>query len=206
MTNSQPAVSTTSDSITVEDADALVASVDAVMSPVTARAGYMMGANIDAGWTPDHAAAWEGLIEISRRLRRCAEAQLDEEHGLSISMLGIMGRLLAAPALTLRQTDLANAMGLSLSRVSRVIDILEQRELVVRQLCPSDARVTNIKLTPAGRARVTKAQDTIHAYVQQTYFQRLTAEEISTLATIFTRLITLHAQDAGPAQASDCGA
>ena len=73
----------------------------------------------------DEAIAWEGLLELSRRFRRSAENLLAAEGDLSISMLGITGCLVRAERRMLRQTELAEAMGLSLSRVSRVIDLLE---------------------------------------------------------------------------------
>jgi DNA-binding MarR family transcriptional regulator len=160
-----------------------------LIAAVTARAGYMMGDQADQ-WPPTQAAAWEGFLELSRRLRRDAEALVEERHQLSISMLGIMGRLARAPKHTLRQTDLADAMGLSLSRISRIIDILEQHQLVTRHTCPTDARATNVKLTRAGHRRTTTAQTTLHAYVRQAFLDQLTDQETTTLATLLTRLIT----------------
>lgn len=159
------------------------------LAPVLARAGYMMGEHPGRAWTADHALAWEGLLEVVRRMRRDAEATLEREHDLSISMAGILGRLLAAPKQTLRQTDLADAMGLSLSRISRIIDILESRGLVERQPCPADARATNVKLTRSGRTRTTAAQATTFAFVQRAFSDRLDDEEISFLAGIVARLL-----------------
>ena len=174
----------------MEPADTRRTDGDARMRAVTARAGYMMGTNVDTGWSAEQAAAWEGLLELGRRLRRDAESVLEERHDLGVSMLGIMGRLERAPTRTLRQTDLAEAMGLSLSRISRVIDVLEKRELVKRVPCPSDARATNVTLTPAGRRRTATAQDTIHDFVQRAFLTRLDDDEIALLGRVFTRLIT----------------
>lgn len=162
--------------------------VDA-LAPVTARAGYMMGAHAEREWAPHQALAWEGLLEVTRRLRRDAEAALEDGHGLSISMLGILGRLLRAPDRTLRQTDLADAMGLSLSRISRVIDILERRELVVRRRCPSDARAVNVTVTEAGTARAEAAQADVFAFVNRAFTDRLTDEELRLLAGVVARLL-----------------
>jgi len=110
------------------------------MAAVTARAGYMMGENVDRAWSTEHARAWEGFLELSRQLRREADGVLEPVEGLTVSMLGVMGRLARADDLTLRQTDIAGAMGLSFSRVSRLIDTLEARGLVERRPCPTDAR------------------------------------------------------------------
>lgn len=159
------------------------------LAPVTARAAYMMGVHAEREWAPHQALAWEGLLEVARRLRREAEATLEEGHGLSISMLGILGRLLRAPDHTLRQTDLAEAMGLSLSRISRVIDILEQRGLVTRNRCPSDARAVNVTITGAGRERAEAAQTGVFGFVNAAFTDRLSDDELRLLAGIVTRLL-----------------
>ena len=158
------------------------------MPGVMARAGNMMGRNVD-GWSPEQAAAWEGLLELARVLRRDAEDALEGGHEIGASMLGILGRLLRAPRETLRQTDLADAMGLSLSRVSRLIDALEARGLVARRPCPGDARAVNVELTATGRTRATAAQDTVHALVAERFMDPLSADEVAVLARVFTRLI-----------------
>jgi len=161
-----------------------------VLAPVTARAAYMMGARAEREWAPHQALAWEGLLDVARRLRRDAETALEDGHGLSISMLGILGRLLRAPDHTLHQIDLADAMGLSLSRISRVIDILERRELVVRRRCPSDARAVNVTVTAAGEALAQDAQAGVFAFVEGAFTNRLTDDEVRALAGIVARLLT----------------
>ena len=158
------------------------------MPGVAARAVNMMGRNAE-DWSPEQAAAWEGLLELARVLRRDAEALLEEGHEVGISMLGILGRLVRAPGRTLRQTDLADAMGLSLSRVSRLIDALAARGLVERRPCPGDARAVNVALTSTGRVRASAAQDTIHAFVAERFMDHVSPEEISVLARVFSRLI-----------------
>jgi DNA-binding MarR family transcriptional regulator len=88
-------------------------------------------------------------------------------------------------------------MGLSLSRVSRITDILEERALVERQPCPTDARATNVKLTRRGLTVTRKAQDAVFAFVQQVFFDALGDDDVRTLAGVFTRLLTRTA-DAAP--------
>jgi DNA-binding MarR family transcriptional regulator len=162
---------------------------DAAMTRVTARAGYMMGENVDRAWTPEHARAWEGFLELSRQLRRAADGVLEPVDGLTVSMLGIMGRLVRAESRTLRQTDIAAAMGLSFSRISRLIDTLEARGLVVRRPCPTDARAVNVTLTADGLALTRRAQDAVFAFVEEHFFAPLDEAEIGTLAEVFGRLV-----------------
>jgi len=149
----------------------------------------MMGCDAERDWTRDDALAWEGLLELSRRLRRQAEDLLTSEDDLSVSMLGIMGRLSRAERMTLRQTELAEAMGLSVSRVSRIIDLLERRRFVERNTCPADARATNVTLTRRGRDRTVTAQHRLFVFVEQAFAGKLTPDEASTLASVFGRLL-----------------
>lgn len=156
---------------------------------VAARAVLMMGHDAEQAWTVDDALAWEGMLEISRRLRRRAEDMLTRDDDLSVSMLGIMGRLVRAQDMTLRQTALAEATGLSVSRVSRIIDLLGERGLVVRCACPTDARATDIAVTALGRARTVRAQRRLFAFVEESFAGRLTPDERATLARVFARLL-----------------
>ena len=160
-----------------------------MMAAITARAGYMMGPNVDRAWTPEHAAAWEGFLELSRRLRRDAEGVLEPHAELGVSGLGILGRLARAERRTLRQTELGDAMGLSVSRISRLVDTLESRGYVTRRPCPGDARAINVELTDAGLAVAGRAQNSVFEFVQSRFFEGLSAEEIRTLASVFTRLL-----------------
>ena len=159
------------------------------MAAVTARAGYMMGDNVDRAWSPEHARAWEGFLELSRQLRRAADGVLEPVDGLTVSTLGIMGRLARAESRTLRQTDIAEAMGLSFSRVSRLIDTLEARRLVERRPCPTDARAVNVTLTADGLALTRRAQDAVFAFVEEHFFESLDEAEIVMLSHVFTRLV-----------------
>lgn len=167
------------------------------MAAVTARAHYMMGENVEREWSPAHAAAWEGFLEVGRRLRREAEDVLEPHEDLGVSGLGILGRLACAESRTLRQTALADAMGLSLSRVSRLIDALEERGYVARRPCPGDARATNVELTTARLAIARRAQDSVFAFVQSRFFDGLSEAEVRTLASVFTRLVTRGGPGAG---------
>ena len=162
---------------------------------IAARAWHMMGPDAERAWNGEDAMAWEGMVEVHRRLRRQVEDVLSRDEELSISMLGLLGRLTRAEQLTLRQTALAEAMGLSLSRVSRVIDLLEQRGYVERQNCPSDARATNIVLTPRGAEVAARAQQRMFRFVQSAFFDQLEPDEVAMLATIFSKLIRASAAD-----------
>lgn len=148
---------------------------------------YVVGDDGLTRWSDTHADAWIGLLETHKKLTRALEAELEAEHGLSLSSLEIMGRLAAAEGRILRLSSLAEQTGLSLSRVSRIMDVLEARRLVERRLCPSDARARNAWLTDAGLELLRAAQATHFAGVQRRFFDQMDTEEVAALAATFGR-------------------
>ena len=149
-------------------------------------------------WSSVQAEAWIGLLETHKRLTRALEAELEAEHGLSLSSVELLGRLAAADSGRLRLSALAVQASLSLSRVSRLVDGLEARRLVRREACPSDARAVEAHLTDAGLTLARAAQATHAASVRTRFFDHLEPGEAERLAAIFARF--------APEGASQCSA
>jgi DNA-binding MarR family transcriptional regulator len=148
----------------------------------------VIGADGLASWSDRHADAWIGFLETHKQLRRALDAELEAQHGLSLSGLEVLGRLAAADDRQLRLSVLAGEAGLSLSRVSRIVDLLEARGLVSRRTCPDDARAVEAHLTPKGLELAREAQATHFASVQRRFFDKLEAGELEVLASVFGRL------------------
>lgn len=163
-----------------------------------AECAYVVGDDGLATWSETHADAWIGLLETHKRLTRTLDAELEAQHGLTLSGVEVLGRLAASEDRSMRLTALAGATGLSLSRISRIVDTLQARKLVERHSCPGDARAVAAKLTDAGLKLVREAQASHFASVQERFFERLNAAEISMLADIFGRF--------APRAAGDCSA
>src|SRR3954464_6961334 len=113
----------------------------------TKACSYVVGDDGLATWTDTHKHAWIGMLETHKLLTRALDAELEAEHGLSLSGVEILGRLAAAEDRSLRLSECASATGLSLSRVSRIVDMLEQRKLVERRACDTDGRAVHARLT-----------------------------------------------------------
>jgi DNA-binding MarR family transcriptional regulator len=154
----------------------------------SARSRYLLGDAIHA-WPPETAAAWTGLLDVVARLRRDLDRRLEAEHGLSASMVGLLGRLAAADRRTLRLSDIAASMAISLGRVSRIVDAVERRGLVERRPNPSDRRATDARLTRKGTAVTHKAQATAAAVVKRSFVEALDADRMQALAAAFGALL-----------------
>jgi MarR family 2-MHQ and catechol resistance regulon transcriptional repressor len=71
--------------------------------------------------------------------------------GLSMSDFDVLIRLARSVGQRLRMTDLATQTALSTSGITRVVDRLEQRGLVRREICPSDRRGSFAVITEPGQ-------------------------------------------------------
>lgn len=69
----------------------------------------------------------------------------------------------------LKQIDLEDKLGLSLSATSRMIAKLEEKNcgVIARQVCPEDKRAVYIVLTPKGRNLVESVNPLIDKALQQ---------------------------------------
>jgi DNA-binding MarR family transcriptional regulator len=87
---------------------------------------------------------------VSKRL----DGPLSSVHGVSFADFMLLLHLGNAPDYRMRRIDLADAVGLTPSGVTRALGPLERIGLVGREAHPRDARVAYAVLTPAGQERL----------------------------------------------------
>lgn len=145
--------------------------------------------------------AWARLLRGHAALRRSLTAELQEEHGLSVTDYEALLLLSRAEEGMLRRVDLADGLGLSASGVTRMLDGLERQRLVDKATCDSDARVTYAVLTDTGRARLEQASRSHVATIQAVFAERFDEHELVTLAKLLERL-----PGAGGASGEACSA
>ncbi|MGW5721017.1 MarR family winged helix-turn-helix transcriptional regulator [Amycolatopsis sp. NPDC003865] len=149
----------------------------------------------------DEAPFWRALMRITTALPRALEDQFLPETGLAITDYGVLVALSEAPDHLLRISALAATTGLSLSRISRVVDDLTRRGLVEKRKCAEDGRASNAVLTGAGLARLEAAYPSHLARVRASVFDHLSADDIRTAGPVLARLAA--ALDAAP-PTDDC--
>jgi DNA-binding MarR family transcriptional regulator len=102
--------------------------------------------------------SWRALADRHARVTCALERVLQDEHGLGVSEFEVMERLAAPDKDQHRMQDLADAVYLSQSALSRLIGRLESEGLVTRAICSEDRRGIFACLTEQGRTRYEAAK------------------------------------------------
>jgi DNA-binding MarR family transcriptional regulator len=104
--------------------------------------------------------AWHELLDCHAKTTSALERRLQHEHGLGVSEYEVLERLAAYDKAERRMQELADAVHLSQSALSRVVARLEADGLVRRGMCPEDRRGIMACLTDDGRERYEQARPT----------------------------------------------
>lgn len=116
---------------------------------------------------------WVRFLAAHSAITHELEAQLMGAHGLTLSDYDVLVQLARAPEQRLRNIELANAIVLTRSGVTRLVDGLERDGLVMRISCPSDKRGTLVQLTDEGMARLREATGTHLDGVRELFLERI---------------------------------
>src|SRR3954453_9065581 len=120
--------------------------------------GYVLGETGIVRWSDTNAEVRIGFLEAHKRRPRALDAELDGEHGLTLSAVEVLGRVAPTDDRCMRLSKLAGATGLSLSRISRIVDARAGRGLVIRKGRDEAARAVEAHLTDAGLSLARAAQ------------------------------------------------
>ena len=136
----------------------------------------------------DDLRAWRSFLRAHAAATRVLEAELEAGEGLALPSYDVLVQLAESPDGALRMSDLATAVLLSRSGLTRLVDRLAADGLVERRACPSDARGTLAVLTEAGRDRLRQASPTHLAGVHEHFTSKFTDDELATLVTLLSRI------------------
>jgi DNA-binding MarR family transcriptional regulator len=100
---------------------------------------------------------WRRLLSVQCRLRERLDHELQADSGVTLGEYDVLVHLSEAPGRALRMSELASRLLLSRSGLTRRVDGLVRRGLVVRRPCDDDGRGALAELTPAGWARLERA-------------------------------------------------
>jgi DNA-binding MarR family transcriptional regulator len=134
--------------------------------------------------------AWRGMLRVHAALSKQLDAQLEAEHGLSLTSYEVLMYLADAQDARMRMHDLASSVLLSRSGLTRLVDRLERDGHLERCSCSHDARGAFAVLTPAGREKLTAARETHLAGVRTMFVRHFSEEQLEILGDGWDRVLT----------------
>ncbi len=132
--------------------------------------------------------AWRNFLRTHAHLLRMLEQDLQTHHKISIGSYDVLVQLAEAPAGRLRMSELAEAVLLSRSGLTRLVDRLQKDGLVERQPDRFDARGLFTVLTEKGRDALRDASTVHLAGVSRLVLDRLSEPELVQLSELMRRL------------------
>jgi DNA-binding MarR family transcriptional regulator len=126
--------------------------------------------------------AYRGFLRAHARVTRCLEGDLIAEQRLTLAAYDVLEALAEARENRLRMTELADAVLLSRSGVTRLVDRLERVGLVRRVRVDSDGRGVQAVITERGQNRLRTASSTHLNGVVRYFVDPLSGRELEELA------------------------
>jgi DNA-binding MarR family transcriptional regulator len=133
-------------------------------------------------------AAWRSFLRTHTHLLRRLGQDLQADHKIGLASYDVLVQLAEAPENRSRMSELAEAVLLSRSGLTRLVDRLQREGLVERQPDPDDARGLFTVLTTQGRNALRDAAVVHLAGVSELVLERLTDDELRQLQALMNKL------------------
>lgn len=133
--------------------------------------------------------AWVAVLVSTTMLLRKIEKDLNERGCMAIELYDVLLTLEHAPDRRMRMSDLADAVILSPSGITRLVDRLESLGYVFRHTCERDRRATYAILTPEGLAARESAWPHYREAVHRHFGQHLSDEESALVRDVLRKTI-----------------
>lgn len=145
------------------------------------------GHGIGRSSTKDSLRTWLQLIKCSKRIEQEMSARFRENYSSSLSRFDVLAHLYQAGKQGLSTTQLARRLLASKGNITRLLDRMEEDELIRRRPNPTDRRISDIFLSRRG-AESFAAMAAEHERWSDEIFGDLDEGEKALLADLLTRL------------------
>lgn len=133
------------------------------------------------------AQVWELTLRTVTGLVRAFEEDMKAE-GFSLTWYDVLIQLVETPEHRLRMQDLADAVILSRSGLTRLIDRMDEAGLVSREAATDDRRGSYAVLTEQGRATYDRLSRGHHRMIDERFSKRLTNADLRALQRAMRKL------------------
>ncbi len=137
----------------------------------------------------DFVRAWSALLRLHAQLVPKIDRDLQRLTGMPLSWYDVLLELNAAPQRRLRMLELGEAVVLSRTRVSRIVDELVVAGYVTKVPNPEDGRSAFTELTATGRAAFRKTAPVYLDRIRAELGAHVTAHDAAVLRRILERAL-----------------
>jgi DNA-binding MarR family transcriptional regulator len=138
---------------------------------------------------PPQQVAWRLFLTVHALAYRRIDDGLLDKDCLSFDDYDVLLTVNESEGETLRMSELAEAVLLSNSGMSRRVARLVERGLLHRDQCVQDGRVFRVRLSGAGRKALDKAWGVYSGLIEETFASHVSEAEAKSLARIFQRIL-----------------
>jgi DNA-binding MarR family transcriptional regulator len=139
--------------------------------------------------SPEQRAAWSGFIRAHASIVRELDAEMQATHGLALSSFDVLVQLSLAPEGRMQMFELAEAVHISRSGLTRLVDRLEREGLLERIRGERDPRQVFASITERGLERLAETTPAHLAGVRERFLDRLSQAQLEQLAEVWRRLL-----------------
>jgi DNA-binding MarR family transcriptional regulator len=136
---------------------------------------------------PDRLAVWRSFLAAHAAITQQLGQELQAERGLPLGWYDVLLQLHEAGG-RLRMQELASALLVHKSSLTRLVDRLEESGYVEREPCDEDGRGYNAVLTREGRDLLRRAAPTHLRGIQEHFASNLTDSDVIALQRVFAKL------------------
>ena len=139
--------------------------------------------------SPEERAAWSGFIRAHATIVKDLDAELQAAHGLPLSSFDVLLQLSLVPEGRMQMSELAEAVHLSRSGLTRMVDRLERQGLLERHRGDRDPRQVFACITGPGLERLAETTPTHLTGVRRRFLERLSQTQLEQLAAVWNQLL-----------------
>lgn len=134
-------------------------------------------------------AVWEAFLRIHATIIPLLECEMREAQDLPLIWYNVLSHLSRDSKGGLRLQELAEAIGLSQSGLTRLLDRMGEAGLVARKPCPDDRRGTYAVITPEGQTALEQAAPIYRRSIEEHFLRHLSDEDVAALYEAFCRVL-----------------
>lgn len=143
---------------------------------------------------PAHNSLWRLFLTAQVRLVDRVNQRLKQADLPPLEWYDVLFALKESPEQQLRLSDLADAVLLSRSNLTRLVDRLETAGLLQRETCPSDRRGTYAVLTSAGLDMQQRMWQVYSQSIAEDFAHHLNEAEVEAMTTALSRILAAQAK------------